>query len=199
MAPKNDETIADTNANRHAFLIEATGWFIAAGAVAVIVAWAVYILVFHSNEFVRDPAAWGQVGDFMGGVLNPILSFLTLVILSITIILQSRQLDAATQGLELSRQELKATREELARSARAQELSEQALRAQAEGVERSARISCLNALLVEYRKEIAAFPHSRYGTGDPRQMRLDHLRKRERHLLKRLDDMFEEVVGESAD
>ncbi|MEZ9345669.1 putative phage abortive infection protein [Vibrio splendidus] len=58
----------------------------------------------------------GVFGDFLGGVLNPILSFLSLIAILLTIILQSR--------------ELSETREEIKRSANAQEKSENALNGQ---------------------------------------------------------------------
>ncbi|WP_418114376.1 putative phage abortive infection protein [Vibrio scophthalmi] len=66
----------------------------------------------------------GVFGDFLGGVLNPIFSFITFVALLITIILQSRELG-------LTREEVSATKTEIARSAAAQEKSEQALNLQA--------------------------------------------------------------------
>jgi hypothetical protein len=58
----------------------------------------------------------GTFGDFMGGTLNPILSFFALIALLLTIILQSNELEA--------------TREELKRSATAQEKSEISLKKQ---------------------------------------------------------------------
>jgi hypothetical protein len=35
---------------------------------------------FHDRPFSDDPAHWGQAGDFIGGLLNPIVSLATLVI-----------------------------------------------------------------------------------------------------------------------
>lgn len=58
-------------------------------------------------------AAWGTFGDFMGGVLNPILSFLGLIALLFTIALQSKELEL--------------TREELRRAASSQEETEKLL------------------------------------------------------------------------
>lgn len=65
-----------------------------------------------------DKGDWGTFGDYMGGVLNPILAFMSFMALLYTIKLQS--------------EELKATREELARSAKAQENSEKALAEQSQ-------------------------------------------------------------------
>ncbi|MCV6639237.1 putative phage abortive infection protein [Candidatus Albibeggiatoa sp. nov. NOAA] len=61
---------------------------------------------------------WGTVGDYFGGMLNPILAFLSLYLLLQTIRIQSRELEASRQELELSRKEF-------AKSASALEAQEQ--------------------------------------------------------------------------
>jgi len=68
-------------------------------------------------------AAWGQFGDYMGGVVNPLLSLLTLLALVATVALQRQQ-------LQISRAELKATRKELKKSARAQRKAAKAMKGQ---------------------------------------------------------------------
>ncbi|MEX9770431.1 hypothetical protein WEU31_07890 [Morganella morganii] len=42
-------------------------------------------------ETSKNPEVWGQFGDFVGGLLNPILSFITVVILIITSLYQQNQ------------------------------------------------------------------------------------------------------------
>lgn len=39
-----------------------------------------YVKDFHSLQRSTNPADWGTFGDYFGGILNPIISFLTLVI-----------------------------------------------------------------------------------------------------------------------
>ncbi|MGP1533734.1 MAG: putative phage abortive infection protein [Campylobacter sp.] len=74
---------------------------------------AAYILKDDINsEFL------GQVGDFLGGYLNPLFALLSFIALLITIVFQSEE-------LKNSREELRLTREELAKSAEAQERSSQ--------------------------------------------------------------------------
>lgn len=41
-----------------------------------------YLVKFHSSSISNDPAVWGQFGDYVGGVLNPILTLLNLVVLA---------------------------------------------------------------------------------------------------------------------
>jgi uncharacterized membrane protein len=51
---------------------------------------------------------WGWFGDFMGGTLNPILAFLSLIALLFTIRIQSNELKAARQELALTRSTIEA-------------------------------------------------------------------------------------------
>ncbi|MEN9886242.1 MAG: hypothetical protein RL758_820 [Pseudomonadota bacterium] len=39
-----------------------------------------YAITFHKLPHNEAPAAWGQFGDFLGGLLNPIVSICTLVV-----------------------------------------------------------------------------------------------------------------------
>jgi len=62
-----------------------------------------------------------EFGDFFGGVLNPILTFLTFIGLLITIVLQQRELSLSREELVLTRGELKNSSEALASQALTQE------------------------------------------------------------------------------
>ena len=63
-----------------------------------------YVLNFHRQYISDDAGDWGTFGDFVGGTLNPFLSFLALVILLRTFSMQQTELD-------LQREELKDTKE----------------------------------------------------------------------------------------
>ncbi|MBC7699463.1 hypothetical protein [Aquabacterium sp.] len=64
-------------------------------------AWSVMGLYFYKfapgNWFTlsSERDVWGQFGDYVGGMLNPMLSFLAFSGLIVTIVLQARQLDEA--------------------------------------------------------------------------------------------------------
>lgn len=72
-----------------------------------------YLLKFGKYGLSPDQGDWGTFGDFIGGTLNPVFAFLSLLALLTTIRLQNKELKA-------SRQELSMTRDELSRSADAQ-------------------------------------------------------------------------------
>ncbi len=68
-----------------------------------------YLLKFYSHPISSTAAEWGQMGDFFGGMLNPILAFASFIALLYTVRIQS--------------EELHLTREELKKSVYAQESS----------------------------------------------------------------------------
>ena len=94
-------------------------WLAGILAFATIVVGTVFIFYFKEfdGKLSRQNADWGTFGDFIGGTLNPLLSFLGLIALLLTIVLQSKELEA--------------TRKELERSASAQEKTESVLSEQA--------------------------------------------------------------------
>jgi len=77
-----------------------------AGGVCVLgIVFGLYFTQFGPAPLSTDPAIWGQFGDFVGGVVNPLFGLLSLLALLFTIILQSRQLDRAIADAEITRQQ----------------------------------------------------------------------------------------------
>jgi DNA-binding XRE family transcriptional regulator len=109
------------------------------------------VLGFYFRQFngplSPDPERWGQFGDYLGGTLNPLLAFLSLIALVLTVSMQRRQLEIAREQLSNSREELEATRAELARTADAQTQAARALEVQSKSLEESTRLSALSASL----------------------------------------------------
>jgi hypothetical protein len=104
--------MSDNNNRPAAAQAEKTGRLVArtffgltlCGGAIVLAAWVAYSAKLGSPAGAPDVrAAWGQLGDFIGGVTNPLLSFLALIALLTTVKLQSDQLDAAREELDESR------------------------------------------------------------------------------------------------
>lgn len=72
----------------------------------------------------------GVIGDYFGGMLNPVFGFLSLLALLYTINIQLKALKIQSEELKLTREELEETRKELTRSAEAQEESSKIFRQQ---------------------------------------------------------------------
>ncbi|WP_394222662.1 hypothetical protein [Alteromonas gracilis] len=77
------------------------GVVVAVAGISVIAVMLVYGLTFP--DFINDQEKFAQFGDFFGGVLNPILSFLTIVLLVGSLALQRVELSKVVEELELTR------------------------------------------------------------------------------------------------
>lgn len=99
-------------------------WLILILAVASTVIAAIFFFYFlNCNDGLSsDQVKWGTFGDFIGGTPNLVLSFLSLIALLLTIVLQSKELES--------------TRIELKRSASAQANKEKILNEQSKTLAR---------------------------------------------------------------
>jgi fumarate reductase subunit C len=192
------KNIMDANPETKCSTIQAR-WVVLIIAVAGTVLGAVFgtYWYFFSHLSISDnPASWGVFGDFVGGTANPILSFITIVLLAFTIILQARQLSISSRELQLSRKELALTRKELERSAKAQEFSEEALKEQARAAGVTAQISTINALMEYYDQQIEKVPKGlTYSQEDPRFVEIEGFKRRYSRLQQRLEQIYVDFMG----
>ena len=164
-------------------LIRWLAW-IFTGAIAAIMTVFLFYFMNFDGELSKSHERWGTFGDFIGGTLNPILSFLALIALILMVILQKRQ-------LEISSEELKATREELRRSAEAHEKSEKSLQLQARALEISARISAMSHLLNQADDTLRSI--TSYESGSPQEAQKNIAAKNKMELILELKKLYEEL------
>jgi len=69
------------------------------GAFAVVVVFGLYFSQFHS-QLSNENSNWGTFGDFVGGTLNPLLSFLGLLALLLTVAMQRDELEKTHEVLD---------------------------------------------------------------------------------------------------
>lgn len=65
--------------------------YIISAAALIVVVYLIYWLQFYvalDYEVSKEAAVWGQLGDYVGGVLNPLLSFISIVLLIKSLVLQ---------------------------------------------------------------------------------------------------------------
>lgn len=74
----------------------------------------VYFLQFHGPA-AASQGTWGEFGDYVGGVINPIFGFITVVVLVETLRVQRRDLELSRIELEASTKALKSQSDTLAR------------------------------------------------------------------------------------
>jgi hypothetical protein len=60
---------------------------------------AIYIVNFHRSSLSEDPAVWGLLGDYIGGVLNPFISLLNVIVLGWLTYIVSEQSSAENKRL----------------------------------------------------------------------------------------------------
>jgi hypothetical protein len=79
-------------------------WLLAIVCSALIVAlWLIVSFVIKFGLIPSDAQeSWGQFGDFVGGILNPLFSIIGLLALLHTIVLQSKELSRSTKELKSS-------------------------------------------------------------------------------------------------
>ncbi len=142
------------------------------GVILLIAAVAIVVVVsLYANNFSRyfstQNDAWGQFGDYIGGTLNPLLSFLALIALLLTLWIQARSLDTARRQMTQ----------------------------QSEVASLSAQISAITALLSSLNDQITQdnIYTSNGGTNHLKgnRVRLD----RREELLLRLDSLYEKLAN----
>lgn len=82
-------------------LLNRLKYLVYAGGLLAIAVLSLYFYNFQGN-LAPNHDAWGQFGDFIGGVLNPTFSFLALIALLSTIALQVRELRISARELSNS-------------------------------------------------------------------------------------------------
>jgi len=77
------------------------------GAIICVIMTIYSYIEYFPGPITSDHNKWGTFGDFIGGTLNPILSFLAFIALLITIILQTQELSLSTKELASSAKALR--------------------------------------------------------------------------------------------
>ena len=76
-------------------------WILGGAAVAAFfIILGFYINYFKNLSITNDSATWGTFGDYLGGTLNPIISFLALIGLLYTIHQQAQEMQATREELK---------------------------------------------------------------------------------------------------
>ena len=70
------KTTNDTDNNFEKFIKDVVPFIVLIGIFLIVI----YYLKFKGPEFLIKPELWGSLGDFIGGILNPIISFCTLMV-----------------------------------------------------------------------------------------------------------------------
>lgn len=113
-----------------------------------------YIYDRYESGMSFDPESWGQLGDFLGGVLNPFVALLTVLILVRTVKQNQDVIDISREELLASRKALDATLEELKISRVIQGATQDALSFQANISMKANEIQLINNYLMNTEKRL---------------------------------------------
>ncbi|WP_213607711.1 hypothetical protein [Pseudoalteromonas sp.] len=91
MLPKDNEMI---------FIEKSTRWVLGFILISVSIAFYYYNNAFGWFSPAANRGDWGAMGDYFGGLVNPILSFATILLLLFSIKIQVKELKATTQELK---------------------------------------------------------------------------------------------------
>lgn len=83
-------------------MLQVAGWAVGAAVVALSVVITAYIIRFSPEGISPRQDHWGLFGDYVGGIMNPIIAFLALIVLFIAVKLQKEELEAARTTLKQS-------------------------------------------------------------------------------------------------
>lgn len=105
--PSTIEKLMDFVRRNPLFLVFTTAAIIAISLIVVV--FSAYFLFFDGG-LAADQNKWGVFGDYVGGTLNPILAFLSLIALLFTISIQSKELKISNETLRETKSELEQSR-----------------------------------------------------------------------------------------
>lgn len=112
--PETPELLDAHSRRRHGLALRIVGSLV---VMLLAATYGTYLWHFHGPAS-KDPAAWGQFGDFVGGTLNSLVGLLTVLGLAWTVTLQMRQLDLSRQALLDAQHEMHAAATERKEAAR---------------------------------------------------------------------------------
>lgn len=104
-------------------------WVPVIAGIALLLAYGVYFGLVE-NLPKGGPDSWGQFGDFLGGLLNPVVGTITIVLLVRTLQQQGKAVEYQRIELVEQRKELKLQREETERSTKALSAQNKAIQMQ---------------------------------------------------------------------
>lgn len=81
-------------------------WILSAAALVTVAGAYVYAFAFHFKlPISNSPSDWGALGDYMGGILNPLLSFASILLLIHTVHMQREANDVMKEELSNAKEE----------------------------------------------------------------------------------------------
>ncbi len=180
--------------------------------ILILVVFVFYIIVF-SDGLSNEQGHWGLFGDYFGGILNPILSFITIIVLVFTLrlgyqtlVISKEELEKATDMLKLAKEEIKLTQVALEQSKEEVQLAREATQRQVEHLEKESLKIEISTILKEIDSDIqsifniivdfdSAFRYGHYFSATStenisKRKSYDELSRNDKFQINRLHDLL---------
>lgn len=97
--PKHPSPEPESKKFRSEHLLMAAYWIVAIVIMAALFVLWMYFNVFRRYKLSGDPGDWGAFGDYVGGIINPIVGIATVTLIFLTLILQRKELQASLEEI----------------------------------------------------------------------------------------------------
>lgn len=148
-----------------------------------------YISNFHTHIISKSVSDWGAFGDYIGGLLNPVLSLVSVVLILVTIKQQEVSLRQNAEQIEISINEVK-------KSVAAQEIQARTAEEQFKELQKKSKIEdylrVLNMLIIDLEKMINESIPCFRDSKEKRTLRSQLLELVERKNPDQIKDFLEE-------
>jgi hypothetical protein len=67
--------------------------------ILIVAGYFFWFLVINSQRLSVDTSSWGAFGDFVGGILNPLIAFLAFYWLTVSVLIQKKELEETKNAL----------------------------------------------------------------------------------------------------
>lgn len=78
-------------------------WFVSLASIVAPTFYIIWFRVVNNRAMSKDTEAWGQLGDFVGGIVNPLIAFSAFYWLATSVLLQKTELAETRKSLEESK------------------------------------------------------------------------------------------------
>lgn len=80
-------------------LLMAAYWIVAIVIIAALAILLGYFHAFGGHKMSADPSDWGAFGDYVGGLINPLVGIGTVTLIFLTLMLQRKELQASLEEM----------------------------------------------------------------------------------------------------
>jgi hypothetical protein len=114
--PYNENACSQPQAALYTRQVRHPSWWVLGPIVALPPLLAFVLLLFYgkqfSDSFSQKQDVWGQFGDFVGGVLNPFIAWVSMIIIAVTLRYTGKAIQVSAEAVEAARDQVNLAQEQ---------------------------------------------------------------------------------------